>query len=139
MTALPSWWEPLRTRVATAGTADFTRWPTPPDGGRPSAVLILLGEQDGAPDILLLERSATMRTHAGQAAFVVWKTDYRSAFYERLPFVIPAIVPQTNDVNDPEQGTQIYEACVEASVVVQASEFSSVSEGPRVEGCVTLE
>lgn len=69
MTALPSWWEPLRTRVATAGTADFTRWPTPPDGGRPSAVLILLGEQDGAPDILLLERSATMRTHAGQAAF----------------------------------------------------------------------
>lgn len=66
---LPAWWEPLRTRVSGAVAADFSRWPTPPAGGRPSAVLILLGEQDGAPDVLVLERAATLRTHAGQAAF----------------------------------------------------------------------
>jgi 8-oxo-dGTP pyrophosphatase MutT (NUDIX family) len=66
---LPNWWEPLRTRATTARTSDFTRWPTPRDGGRPSAVLVLLAEQEGAPDILMLERAADMRTHAGQPAF----------------------------------------------------------------------
>ena len=66
---LPGWWEPLRSRAAAAVTADFTRWPTPSDGGRASAVLILFGEDGGAPDVLLLERSAISRTHAGQPAF----------------------------------------------------------------------
>jgi 8-oxo-dGTP pyrophosphatase MutT (NUDIX family) len=66
---LPDWWEPLRSRVVTVRTEDFTRFPVPPDRGRPSAVLILLGEQDSGPDVLVLERAATMRTHAGQVAF----------------------------------------------------------------------
>jgi 8-oxo-dGTP pyrophosphatase MutT (NUDIX family) len=67
---MPGWWEPLRTRVRQARTEDFTRWPTPPDGGRPSAVLVLLAEgAGGQPDVLMLERAATLRTHAGQAAF----------------------------------------------------------------------
>jgi 8-oxo-dGTP pyrophosphatase MutT (NUDIX family) len=66
---LPHWWEPLRTRAAAADTADFTRWPTPANGGRPSAVLVLLGEQAGRPDVLVIQRASTMRTHAGQAAF----------------------------------------------------------------------
>jgi 8-oxo-dGTP pyrophosphatase MutT (NUDIX family) len=66
---LPEWWEPLRSRVATIRTEDFTRFPVPTDRGRPSAVLVLLGEQDGRPDVLVLERAATMRTHAGQVAF----------------------------------------------------------------------
>ena len=70
MTELPAWWEPLATRAVAARRSDFTRWPTPPIGGRRSAVLILLGEQDGAgPDVLLLQRAATMRSHAGQPAF----------------------------------------------------------------------
>ena len=47
----------------------FTRWPTPPVGGRPSAVLVLLGEQNGGPDVLILQRAHTMRNHAGQPAF----------------------------------------------------------------------
>ncbi|QSB14539.1 CoA pyrophosphatase [Natronosporangium hydrolyticum] len=68
--SLPDWWQPLASRAATAVTADFTRWPTPAGRGRPSAVLVLLGEEPGAgPDVLLLERAATMRTHAGQVAF----------------------------------------------------------------------
>jgi 8-oxo-dGTP pyrophosphatase MutT (NUDIX family) len=68
---LPDWWEPLRTRAVSAVTSDFTRWPTPTDRGRPSAVLVLLGEgaNGGGPDVLVLERAATLRTHAGQVAF----------------------------------------------------------------------
>jgi 8-oxo-dGTP pyrophosphatase MutT (NUDIX family) len=67
---LPTWWEPLAGRAAVARRSDFTRWPTPPVGGRRSAVLILLGEQPTTgPDVLLLQRAATLRNHAGQPAF----------------------------------------------------------------------
>ncbi len=73
---LPSWWEPLRTRVADSKTEDFTRMVAPPAGGRASAVLILFGENDsGSPDILLLQRAADMRNHAGQPAFPGGATD----------------------------------------------------------------
>ena len=67
---LPSWWEPLLSRVAAARTEDFTRLPTPEQGGRASAVLVLLGEHNpGEPDVLVLQRAATLRKHAGQPAF----------------------------------------------------------------------
>jgi 8-oxo-dGTP pyrophosphatase MutT (NUDIX family) len=76
---LPAWWEPLLTRVATARTEDFTTMRPPAGGGRASAVLVLLGEGadqnensgsgSSGPDILVLQRAATMRNHAGQPAF----------------------------------------------------------------------
>jgi len=70
MRGLPGWWEPLATRASAARRSDFTRWPTPPAGGRRSAVLILLGEQpETGPDVLVLQRAATLRNHAGQPAF----------------------------------------------------------------------
>ena len=66
----PNWWEPLLARVTESRRHDFSRLPVPPEGGRPSAVLILLAENDGlGPDVLLLERAADMRHHAGQPAF----------------------------------------------------------------------
>jgi len=67
---LPGWWQPLLSRVATARASDFTRLPTPENGGRASAVLILLGESaPGEPDVLILRRADTLRAHAGQPAF----------------------------------------------------------------------
>jgi 8-oxo-dGTP pyrophosphatase MutT (NUDIX family) len=70
VTDLPAWWAPLSDRAVAARRSDFTRWPTPPAGGRRSAVLILLGEQlDTGPDVLVLQRAATLRSHAGQPAF----------------------------------------------------------------------
>jgi 8-oxo-dGTP pyrophosphatase MutT (NUDIX family) len=41
----------------------------PPGGGRPSAVLILFGEGPDGPDLLLVQRSLSLRRHAGQPAF----------------------------------------------------------------------
>jgi 8-oxo-dGTP pyrophosphatase MutT (NUDIX family) len=41
----------------------------PPGGGRHSAILILFGEGDHGPDVLLVQRSNTLRRHAGQPAF----------------------------------------------------------------------
>ncbi|MEW2431597.1 CoA pyrophosphatase [Micromonospora sp. NPDC047644] len=66
----PAWIDPLLTRLGTARAEDFTRLTTPTEGGRESAVLVLLGEQPGAgPDVLVLQRAATLRNHAGQPAF----------------------------------------------------------------------
>jgi 8-oxo-dGTP pyrophosphatase MutT (NUDIX family) len=71
MSDLPDWFEPLLTRLRDAEAGDFTRLPTPDgEGQRRSAVLVLFGEQPGSgPDILVLQRAATMRNHAGQPAF----------------------------------------------------------------------
>jgi 8-oxo-dGTP pyrophosphatase MutT (NUDIX family) len=68
--SLPGWWEPLLSRAAASRTEDFTRLPTPERGGRASAVLVVLGEQrPDEPDVLVLQRAATLRKHAGQPAF----------------------------------------------------------------------
>lgn len=67
---LPSWFEPLLTRAGSARMEDFTPLRPPAGGGRASAVLVLLGEdRPGEPDLLVLQRAATMRNHAGQPAF----------------------------------------------------------------------
>jgi 8-oxo-dGTP pyrophosphatase MutT (NUDIX family) len=72
-TPLPDWWQPLLDRVRSARAEDFTRWRTPTDSGRDSAVLVLLAEADHetdrSPDVLVLQRAATLRNHAGQPAF----------------------------------------------------------------------
>jgi 8-oxo-dGTP pyrophosphatase MutT (NUDIX family) len=41
----------------------------PPPDARRSAVLVLFGEGPKGPDVLLIERSAHLRSHAGQPAF----------------------------------------------------------------------
>lgn len=67
---LPHWMDPLLARIGSARTEDFTTLPTPTSGGRESAVLVLLAEEpDAGPDLLVLQRAATLRNHAGQPAF----------------------------------------------------------------------
>ncbi|MDR7280274.1 NUDIX hydrolase [Catenuloplanes atrovinosus] len=66
---LPEWLAPLAKRAAAATARDFTRLPTPTGEGRASAVLVLFGEGPDGPDVLMLERAADMRNHAGQPAF----------------------------------------------------------------------
>jgi hypothetical protein len=45
------------------------------------------------------------------AGFAIWKASYRAKFFERFPFAVPAVVPQTNNVQNPAQGMPVYEAC----------------------------
>jgi 8-oxo-dGTP pyrophosphatase MutT (NUDIX family) len=67
---LPAWLRPLLGRVREADHEHFRPLPEPAAGGRPSAVLVLFGEDaTGEPDVLLMERAADMRNHAGQPAF----------------------------------------------------------------------
>jgi 8-oxo-dGTP pyrophosphatase MutT (NUDIX family) len=66
---VPSWLDPVVTVVRAVRPEQLSRF-LPPDGeGRPSAVLILFGEGERGPDLLLIERSAALRSHAGQPSF----------------------------------------------------------------------
>ncbi|KFG74843.1 NUDIX hydrolase [Streptomyces mutabilis] len=69
---LPDWLDPVVRAVATVRPAQLSRFLPPADGaGRQSAVLILFGEGEGGrgPELLLMERAGTLRSHAGQPAF----------------------------------------------------------------------
>jgi 8-oxo-dGTP pyrophosphatase MutT (NUDIX family) len=68
--ATPRWLTPLLDAVDAAGaTALMPRAAEAPPSSRRSAVLVLFGEGLGGPDLLLIERSAHLRSHAGQPAF----------------------------------------------------------------------
>jgi 8-oxo-dGTP pyrophosphatase MutT (NUDIX family) len=68
---LPDDWLDRLARVPqVARPKDLTRFPVPEEGGRPSAVLLLFGTDDeSGPDVLLTQRSDTMRKHPGQVSF----------------------------------------------------------------------
>lgn len=53
----------------------MARWAPPEEGGRASAVLILIADDERGPDVLLIERAVTLRNHAGQPAFPGGGTD----------------------------------------------------------------
>ena len=67
--SLPDWLEQLDGAIPHVRGEHFTRFLPPAEGGRPSAVLVLFGEGPDGPDVLLLQRAATLRKHAGQPAF----------------------------------------------------------------------
>ena len=60
----------LQRLVAAAGDLPLPqRYGSPSASTRRSAVLILFGEGPAGPDVLLIEKSAHLRSHAGQPAF----------------------------------------------------------------------
>ncbi|MGC9472969.1 NUDIX hydrolase [Streptomyces sp. WG4] len=69
---LPDWLDPVVRAVGTVRPTQLSRFLPPADGaGRQSAVLILFGDGEGGrgPELLLMERAGTLRSHAGQPAF----------------------------------------------------------------------
>lgn len=74
----PPWLRPLVEAVRTVRAEQLSRFVPPEDGsGRHSAVLMLFASPDGVAeaDVLLLQRAATLRSHAGQVAFPGGATD----------------------------------------------------------------
>jgi 8-oxo-dGTP pyrophosphatase MutT (NUDIX family) len=69
-TDAPVWLHPLLDALRTAdASALMSNVGVAPPAARRSAVLILFGEAATGPDLLLIERSAHLRSHAGQPAF----------------------------------------------------------------------
>jgi 8-oxo-dGTP pyrophosphatase MutT (NUDIX family) len=65
----PQWLQPLVDGLADVGDVPFLVPPDGIDGLREAAVLALFGDGPDGPDVLLMERSSEMRSHAGQPAF----------------------------------------------------------------------
>jgi 8-oxo-dGTP pyrophosphatase MutT (NUDIX family) len=60
----------LVTQLGQQDPSFFSRFLPPDEGGRPSAVLILFGPNaESGEDVVLTERSHSMRSHAGQVSF----------------------------------------------------------------------
>jgi len=72
---LPGWLRPLAAAAAEFRPDELSAFHPPADGGRPSAVLVLFAEGPSGPEVLLIERASTMRSHAGQPAFPGGATD----------------------------------------------------------------
>ncbi|WP_199831972.1 NUDIX hydrolase [Streptomyces acidiscabies] len=67
---LPEWLEPVVRAVREVRPEQLSRFLPPADGGgRQSAVLILFGEGERGPELLLMERAGSLRSHAGQPSF----------------------------------------------------------------------
>jgi 8-oxo-dGTP pyrophosphatase MutT (NUDIX family) len=81
----PDWLRPMLRSIGSAQPTELSRFTPPGDGsGRHSAVLILFASPDAAggpdsADVLLIQRSTTMRSHAGQVAFPGGATDPQDA------------------------------------------------------------
>ncbi|MFD9024440.1 NUDIX hydrolase [Streptomyces parvulus] len=71
---LPGWLDPVVRAAETVRPTQLSRFLPPADGaGRQSAVLILFGDGAGqggrGPELLLMERAGSLRSHPGQPAF----------------------------------------------------------------------
>ncbi|PVZ09397.1 NUDIX hydrolase [Actinomycetospora cinnamomea] len=70
--AAPDWLAPLVAACRRLGPDDVPfrrRLADPAGNGRRAAVLMLFADEGDGPELLLTERAAEMRSHAGQAAF----------------------------------------------------------------------
>ena len=66
---VPEWLAAIRDAARTITGPDLTAFLPPEDAGaRPGAVLMLFGEGDRGPDVLLTERAHDMRSHPGQVS-----------------------------------------------------------------------
>lgn len=65
---LPSWLQPLSEALQDSKRRGAVVGARPGIGGRAAAVLVLIGDGAIGPEIVFVERAASMRTHAGQIA-----------------------------------------------------------------------
>ncbi|MGW1103142.1 NUDIX hydrolase [Streptomyces sp. NPDC002540] len=67
---LPDWLGPVASASRTIEPDQLSRFLPPESGaGRQSAVLVLFGEGERGPELLLMERAGSLRSHAGQPSF----------------------------------------------------------------------
>lgn len=67
---LPDWLDPVARAARTVEPGQLSRFLPPASGaGRQSAVLILFGEGERGPELLLMERAGSLRSHPGQPSF----------------------------------------------------------------------
>lgn len=73
---LPDWLQPVAQAIASVKAEELApRFPHPPAGAKPAGVLMLFAEGSNGPELLLTQRTSTMRSHPGQISFPGGKQD----------------------------------------------------------------
>ena len=73
---LPRWLRPVADGLHGVSAQTLSpRMPEPPSTARPAAVLMLFGEGEHGPDLLITERAHTLRSHPGQLSFPGGRAD----------------------------------------------------------------
>lgn len=73
---LPEWLRPVASSLDGVTPQTLSpRIPSPPRSAKPAAVLMLFGEGDAGPDLLITERAHTLRSHPGQLSFPGGRVD----------------------------------------------------------------
>jgi len=74
--ALPGWLGPVARGLHGVSAQTLSpRMPVPPATAVPAAVLMLFGEGEHGPDLLITERAHTLRSHPGQLSFPGGRAD----------------------------------------------------------------
>ncbi|NDL60442.1 NUDIX hydrolase [Phytoactinopolyspora mesophila] len=68
--SVPAWLRKITDAVADTPAEHLSVFTPPADGtARPASILMLFGESNGRPDVLLTQRASSLRSHAGQVSF----------------------------------------------------------------------
>jgi hypothetical protein len=67
---LPVWLQPIADAVNTLAPEELSpRFPHPPHDARAAGVLMVFADGTDGPELLLTQRTSTLRSHAGQISF----------------------------------------------------------------------
>jgi len=118
---LPEWLLPVRAAAETVLPEQLSRFLPPAEGGRRSAVLMLFGEGPAGPDLLLIERARSLRSHAGQPSFPGGALDPEDGDPEGAGPVAAALREAEEETGLDPSGVQVFATL--PSLYIPVSEF----------------
>ena len=119
--ALPEWLAPLASGVGDPDRLSPIAATRPTRAGRRAAVLILIGPGDRGPQLLFVERAATMRHHPGQIAFPGGSADP-----EDVDLVATALRETTEETGAGSSGITVFGALPPAAVAVSGFDVTPI-------------
>lgn len=122
MTAVvPDWLRPLAEALQQPERLAAAVSLRPGLGGRPAAVLVLVGEGPSGPEVVFVERAATLRTHANQIAFPGGAADPGDA-----DLVATALREAEEEIGVPAPAVQVLGLLPAAHVAVSGFDVTAV-------------
>ena len=122
MTAgVPDWLQPLARSLQQPERLEEVVGLRPGRGGRPAAVLVLIGQGPAGPEIVFVERGADLRTHANQIAFPGGAADPGDA-----DLVATALREAEEEIGVPASAVQVLGLLPAAHVAVSGFDVTAV-------------